>query len=81
MALSLSLVENVAKRWPLKAIGGPMRRTVESFGIVHVDQILSTRGLLRTTSSPLDMDILLTRLILLMLRRIRNVSPRSDGRC
>lgn len=57
-----------------------MRRTVESFGIVHVDQISSTRGLLRTTSSPLDLDILLTRLFLLMgLKRMWNVSLQSDS--
>lgn len=57
-----------------------MRKTAESFGIVHVDQISSTRGLSRTTSGPLAVDILLSHLFrLTVLRRTQNVSPQSES--
>jgi len=57
-----------------------MRKTAESFGIVHVDQISSIRGLSRTTLGPLAVDILLTRLFCLtVLRRIQNASPQSEN--
>uniref|UniRef100_A0A7C8ZJE9 Uncharacterized protein n=1 Tax=Opuntia streptacantha TaxID=393608 RepID=A0A7C8ZJE9_OPUST len=63
-------VGSVAKPSRLGGIGGRMRRTVASYGIALVAQILSTRGPSRTMSNHLAMVMLPMVLTASMVRRM-----------
>jgi len=67
-------VENAAKHLRLKEIGEPMKRIVESYGIVLVVLISNTKGHSRITLGLLAKVTLLTHLLKVLKKLTRNAS-------